>query len=95
MYVITVEFTLRDAEKGRFLQRVRQQATDSLEQEAGCRQFDVCVDPEDPCRVFLYELYDHEAAFQAHLDSAHFKDFDRTTADWFVSKEVRAWHRAD
>jgi quinol monooxygenase YgiN len=37
----------------------------------GCRQFDVCRDPLDPALFFLYELYDDEAAIQAHLDSPH------------------------
>ena len=95
MYVITVEFRLREADRERFMLRMRQQAKDSLENERGCRQFDVAIDPEDPCRVFLYELYDDEAAFQAHLQSAHFKDFDQTTADWFEDKQVQAWQRLD
>ena len=93
MFVITVEFTLREEHRERFMARMFQQARDSLEKEGGCRQFDVAVDPKDPCRVFLYELYDDEAAFQAHLASDHFKGFDRTTADWFTDKEVQAWQR--
>lgn len=95
MYVITVEFRLREEHRERFMQRMRQQAKDSLEKESGCQQFDVAVHSEDPCRVFLYELYDDEAAFQAHLQSAHFKDFDRTTAGWFEDKQVQAWQRLD
>ena len=95
MYVIAVTFLATEADKGRFLERVRQQARDSLEREPGCHQFDVCVDPADARRVFLYELYDDEAAFQAHLASDHFKDFDRTTTGWFDDKQVQAWQRLD
>ena len=95
MYVIAVTFLATEADKERFVVRVRQQARDSLEREPGCHQFDVCVDPGDARRVFLYELYDDEAAFQAHLASDHFKDFDRTTAGWFEDKQVQAWQRLD
>ena len=93
MHVIAVEFTLKVADQERFLERMKQQARDSLDREPRCRQFDVCLDPEDPCRVFLYELYDDEGAFQAHLESDHFKDFEQTTAGWVTDKQVRAWRR--
>ena len=94
MYVITVEFTVCEGEEGGFLERVKRQARESLEREPGCKQFDVCSDPKDARRVFLYEIYDDEAAFQLHLESAHFKDFDKTTAGWFERKDVQAWHLA-
>ena len=93
MYVITVAFSVRSGYEDRFLDRMRQQAKDSVEQEPGCHHFDVCVDPESPRQVFLYEIYEDAAAFQVHLDSAHFKDFDRTVADWVEAKTVKAWHK--
>ena len=93
MYVITVDFSIRPGDEARFLERMRQQAKDSLEREAGCHYFDVCADPENPGQVFLYEIYEDAAAFQDHLDSAHFKDFDRTVADWVEAKTVKAWHK--
>ena len=61
--------------------------------EPGCRQFDVCRDPADATLFFLYELYDDEAAIQAHLQSAHFLQMDQTTAGWVRSKEVRKLQR--
>ena len=45
-----------------FRDRVRRQATDSLE-EPGCRRFDVWCDTGDCSRVFLFEIYDDRAAF--------------------------------
>jgi (4S)-4-hydroxy-5-phosphonooxypentane-2,3-dione isomerase len=64
----------------------------SLETEPGCRQFDVCRRPGDPTLFFLYELYDDEAAFQAHLQSAHFLEMNARTADWVTAKQVwRYW----
>jgi quinol monooxygenase YgiN len=42
---------------------------------------------------FLYELYDDEAAFAAHLETPHFKAFDREVAPWVVGKVVHAWRK--
>lgn len=67
----------------------------SREREPGCRQFDVCVTDDDPGRVFLYEIYDDRAAFDAHLASAHFKAFDATVAPWLETKTVRTYALAD
>ena len=76
MYVVTVTFEPRPGKGEAFVARVRRQARDSLEREPGCHHFDVCVAPEGDGRVFLYEIYSDQAAFQVHLESEHFKDFD-------------------
>lgn len=93
MYVIAVIFVIHEGHEARFLTRVKQQAADSLAGEDDCLQFDVCTDPADPKRIFLYEIYRDEAAFKHHLGTAHFKDFDATVADWVADKSVEAWHR--
>jgi quinol monooxygenase YgiN len=46
-------------------------ATATREREPGCRQFDVCTSADDGL-VFLYEVYDDRAAFDAHLAAPHF-----------------------
>lgn len=93
MYVVTVVFVLNIGCEALFLERVRVQARDSLEHEPDCHQFDVCTDPERPDQVFLYEIYSDKAAFQAHLGSDHFKDFDAVVAGWVADKTVSIWHR--
>jgi len=94
MFVVTVTFGIQPDHVEGFQAAVLSQARNSLELEADCHRFDVCFDDDDPGRVFLYELYTDAAAFQAHLDSAHFKDFDATVADWLESKEVDTWRLA-
>ena len=76
-----------------FIARVRRQAEDSLNFEEACHQFDVCLPEGERNRVFLYEIYDDEAAFQHHLKTQHFLDFSADTADWVESKTVQAWQR--
>lgn len=43
--------------------------------EPGCRQFDVCSDPAASNRVALYEIYDDEASFEAHMRTPHYLEF--------------------
>ena len=95
MHVITVTFVVKANHVASFHDAVIAQARNSLSQEMRCQQFDVAVDAGDPSRVFLYELYDDEAAFQQHLETAHFKAFDATVGDWLESKNVSAWRRVE
>ena len=93
MYVVTVTFDVDPERIEEFRAAMVRQAENSRAREAGCRQFDVCVDPDNEARIFLYEIYDDAAAFQIHLDSAHFHNFDETVRPWVESKDVRVWHR--
>ena len=94
MLVITVTFTVKPEHVEAFAAAMENQARASLENEAGCLQFDVCRDPDDPAVCFLYELYADKAAFDAHLASPHFRSFDATVAPWVASKAVTAYERA-
>lgn len=91
MFVITVVFEVDPAAAEVFLTRVRQQARDSLEREPGCSRFDVCTDPEQAGRILLYEIYDDADAFRAHLESAHFKAFDKDVTPITRAKTVQSW----
>ena len=70
---------------------IRENAAASLREEPGCHHFDVCTSPDDPTEIFLYELYDDRAAFDAHLASEHFRAFDAMTADWVADKQVHTY----
>jgi quinol monooxygenase YgiN len=89
-WVVTVEFAIQPGLAVQFLSRMKQQAADSL-LEPGCSRFDVCVDPSDRHRIFLYEIYSSREAFAEHLASAHFKDFDAAVRPWVASKRVTEW----
>ena len=94
MFVVTVDFEVEHGETEIFLERVRRQASDSLEKEAGCHRFDVCISNNRPERVFLYELYDDADAFAAHIASDHFRDFDHAVSAITRSKSVSSWQLA-
>jgi autoinducer 2-degrading protein len=91
-YVITVAFDVETAERARFLDLVCRNAAASLDSEPGCLRFDVLVPQGDgEPDVLLYEIYEDREAFQAHLDSEHFRDFDTTTRAAVRRKTVQEY----
>lgn len=93
MQALIVEFRIKPAKVETFALAIEENARASRDTEPGCRQFDVCRDPADAQVFFLYELYDDEAAIQAHLQSAHFLRMNAASADWVESKTVRRHER--
>jgi quinol monooxygenase YgiN len=51
----------------------------------------VARDAAKPERFFLYEIYENEAAFDAHLQTPHFRDFSEKTAEMVVNKTADRW----
>ena len=74
MFVVAVRFELFPEGAEAFKNAVLPNAAASEMTEPGCRQFDACFN-EDGTHCFLYEVYDDEAAFEAHRNSAHFLKF--------------------
>jgi quinol monooxygenase YgiN len=89
MYVVTVEFDIAPEHREEFLIAVKKQAADSLSLEPDCHYFDVCVVERAAKEViYLYELYTDRAAFDVHLQSDHFKNFNEKVTPWTVEKIV-------
>lgn len=91
MFAIAVTFQIHPEQWDSFLPHMLRNAQTSLREEPGCRQFDVCTDPDRPHEVFLYELYDTEAAFGAHTSSAHYAAFQQAIDGMVASKDVRSF----
>ena len=94
-YVVAVTFEIVPGQMNAFLPLMRDNAAASVREEPGCRQFDVCSDSNQPDAVFLYEVYDNRAAFDAHLQSPHFRSFDAATASMIAHKVITTFDRAD
>jgi len=74
-YVVTVDFGTAPENFDRFKTMMDQNAKASVADEPGCRQFSVYEIAATPNHLFLYEVYDDEAAFQQHLAAPHYKHF--------------------
>jgi quinol monooxygenase YgiN len=89
MLVICVEFEIMPRHLDDFLVAMRKNAAQSHALEAGCQQFDVCQDQQNPNTIFLYEIYDDEAAFEAHKSAPHYHEFNHAIDGMVVKKSVR------
>lgn len=74
-FVILVEFRLEPGMQGRFLEVVTPNAQASVRDEPGCRRFDILLPQQEDDCIWLYEIYDDEDAFAAHLATPHFAKF--------------------
>jgi quinol monooxygenase YgiN len=73
-YIVIATWVAREGEEQRVAQILRDNAVAS-NAEPGCREFKVYRDKNQARTFVLYEVYDDEAAFQAHRESAHFKKY--------------------
>ncbi len=88
-YVITVEFRLHRADDmPAFRRLIDANARQSCALEPGCRRFDVLVPKGSADTILLYEIYDNQAAFEAHLRAAHYHLFDSASAALVLAKSV-------
>jgi (4S)-4-hydroxy-5-phosphonooxypentane-2,3-dione isomerase len=87
-FVVTVSFHIRPGRRADFLPLVRENAAATLAAEPGCLQFDVLQPEGSEDAVFLYEIYQDAAAFDAHLTQPHFLTFDQAVRDMVAGKFV-------
>jgi autoinducer 2-degrading protein len=69
MFVLVVSLRVKPGRDRQFLAAIEANAAASLRDEPGCRRFDVLRDNADVHHYLLYEVYDDEAAFQAHRNT--------------------------
>lgn len=72
MYCLLLKTQLKPGSLEAFMEAMRINAAASVRDEPGCLVFDVLRDRSDPDRVWLYEVYIDEAAFEAHMRTPHF-----------------------
>ena len=87
-YAIIVDFVLVPGKREEFRRLIDRNARISSNSERGCKHFDVLESREEADRIFLYEVYDDRAAFEAHTRSQHFSEFDRDSAPLVTNKSV-------
>jgi quinol monooxygenase YgiN len=88
-YINTVDLDIVPDQMGKFIELARENGASSIK-EPGCREFNISVLDGNPNRVFVYEVYDDDAALRAHLNSDHFKKFIAATANMITGRNVRA-----
>jgi autoinducer 2-degrading protein len=88
MYVNAVDLDIVPAERDNYLAALTENGKASVT-EPGCHAFNIQVLASDPNHVFIYEVYDNEAALQAHRATEHFKKYAAATAKMVAKREAR------
>ena len=93
MYVVVVDIRIAEGAREAFMGHLHRQAERSQTREAGCHRFDICISEDDPSQVLLYEVYEDRGAFDAHLKTDHFAEFDAVVQPLMASKSARSFLR--
>jgi quinol monooxygenase YgiN len=93
-FVLSVRLKVKPENLDRFMQMLLANGKAARETEPGCRGFDILVDPKDPTQLMLYEVYDSEAAFEAHQQTPHFRKYLAEALPLLESRERSFWRRA-
>ena len=88
-FALFITVTLNPGTEDAFMPIIQENAAASVRDESGCRVFDVLL-PHGGAKdiVYLYEIYDDDAAFAAHQASPHYKNFKETTGDIVANMDV-------
>ena len=85
---LVVDFRVNAGAKVQFLEIIKEHASKTLENEEGCLQFEVCAPVESGNRVFLYEMYADDAAFEVHKGSPTLARTRERYADIVESRDI-------
>ena len=91
--VLQVNIRIKPENVDAFMQKVIENAK-AARTEAGCRQFEVLVDPDDKTKIMLFEVYDDQKAFEAHQAGAAFKKYLAEAVPLLASRERQFWDKA-
>lgn len=80
MLIIAGSLTTEPGGRDAFFTAVKPMVDATLE-EAGCREYAFSPDPNDDTRIMLYELWDDQAALDAHFASDHMAAFQAKLKD--------------
>jgi quinol monooxygenase YgiN len=86
-YINAVDLEIAPGQIASYMEAIKENGAASVK-EPGCRQFSIAVLASDPNHVFLYEVYDSEAALAAHRATDHFKKYAATTANMVVNRKA-------
>ena len=86
LYINAVDIDIVPGQIDNYLAALKENGAASVH-EPGCRAFNIAVSQKDPNHVFVFEVYDNAAAFDAHLQTDHFKKYAATTKDMVAKRD--------
>jgi quinol monooxygenase YgiN len=73
VYIVAVDLDIVPSETAKFLEAMKENGELAIK-EGGCREFNITVLASDPNHVFLYEVYDTEAALAGPSQHRQFQE---------------------
>ena len=77
MIALIVSLDVHPERLEEFLAAIKENAERTFSDEPGCTYFDVTQDTKNPTHFIFYELYENEAAIDAHRAAPHFAQWRR------------------
>lgn len=88
-YVRVAEIEVDPAQLEAYATAIREQVEATLRLEPGVLALYFVAEKDNPARVTVFEIYVDAAAYEAHLETAHFKNYKITTRDMVKSLKLR------
>lgn len=88
-FVLIVHLVIKPEHIDSFIGLARQHAERTVRLEPDCHRFEIIQSTEDRCKVTHYEVFETEAAFQAHTQMPHTLSFGSTIQPWIESVDMR------
>jgi autoinducer 2-degrading protein len=87
-YINLVEIVVIPSELPKFLELAKENAAEAVK-DPGVREFNVTQLASNPNHVILYEVYENEAALNAHRATDHLKKYLAATAPMVAERNIR------
>jgi len=88
-YINLVELVVVPSDLPKFLELAKDNAAAAVK-DPGVREFNITQMATNPNHVVFYEVYENEAALNAHRATDHFKQYQAATAGMVADRNVRA-----
>jgi autoinducer 2-degrading protein len=86
VHVLMVRVDIQQERRDNFLEASIDVTGKTHQNEPGMLiRFDIIQDSTDPNRLFVYEVWRDEQAFNAHLQAPYYKRFGDTVKNWLVA----------
>ncbi len=83
-----VDLEIVPTELAKFLAALKENGAATIT-EPGCRRYHILQSTTNPNHIFIYEVYENEAAVQAHRATDHFKKYMAVTKDMVAKRQSR------
>ena len=90
LYINAVNIDVVPGQIENYLAAIKEVGAAAIKTEPGCSEFNITVSQKDPNHLFIFEVYENAAAFDAHLKSDHYKKYAATAKDVVTKREVHS-----